>query len=80
MIVKVNGEDRDVSEGTTVAGLIARRDVAAGKPVRGPEALLVVALTIANPTLWATALSLLIAIVPLWRSTPLRAPQPAMGT
>jgi hypothetical protein len=31
------------------------------------EALLVVALTIANPTLWATAFSILVAIVPLWR-------------
>lgn len=29
---------------------------------------LVVAVTIALPTLWMTALSLLIAIVPLWRS------------
>jgi Glycosyltransferase family 87 len=34
------------------------------------EVLLVVALTIANPTLWATALSLLIAIVPLLRTAP----------
>ena len=34
---------------------------------------LVVAVTIALPTLWMTALSLLIAIVPLWRSAPARA-------
>jgi hypothetical protein len=34
------------------------------------EILLVVGLTIANPTLWATALSLLVAIVPLLRSEP----------
>jgi len=27
-----------------------------------------VALTVANPTLWATALSMLVAIVPLWRT------------
>jgi hypothetical protein len=32
------------------------------------EALLIIALTIANPTLWATAFSLLVAIVPLWRT------------
>ncbi len=32
------------------------------------ECLLVVALVAANPTLWVTALSILIAIVPLWRT------------
>lgn len=32
------------------------------------EILLVVGLTVANPTLWATALSLLVAVVPLLRS------------
>ena len=30
--------------------------------------MLVVGLTIANPTLWMTAFSLLVAIVPLWRT------------
>jgi hypothetical protein len=35
---------------------------------RRGEALLVVALVIGNPTLWTTALSLLVAIVPLWRT------------
>jgi hypothetical protein len=37
---------------------------------RGPaaDALLVCALILANPTLWVTALSLLIALVPLWRN------------
>lgn len=49
-----------------VAGRLALRAVERGASARGPEALLIVALTIANPTLWATALSLLIAIVPLW--------------
>jgi hypothetical protein len=34
------------------------------------EVLLVVALTVAIPTLWATALSLLVAIVPLVRTRP----------
>jgi hypothetical protein len=34
------------------------------------EPLLVVALVIANPTLYATALSMLVAIVLLWRSAP----------
>jgi len=37
---------------------------------RAGEVLLVVALTLANPTLWATALSLLVAIVPLVRTRP----------
>lgn len=35
---------------------------------RVAELLLVVALTFANPTLWMTAFSLLVAIVPLWRT------------
>lgn len=52
-----------------VAGRIAARDAARGASTRVGEVLLVVALTVANPTLWATALSLLIAIVPLWRSS-----------
>ncbi len=37
---------------------------------RRGEVLLVAALTIGNPTLWMTALSLLVAVVPLWRSAP----------
>ena len=37
---------------------------------RRGEVVLVVGLTVANPTLWATALSLLVAIVPLWRTAP----------
>ena len=37
---------------------------------RRGEVLIVVAVTVANPTLWATALSLLVAIVPLLRSEP----------
>lgn len=54
-------------------GLGAALAVVAGQLVlRGRqhagESLLVVALVAANPTLWVTALSLLIAIVPLWRS------------
>lgn len=40
---------------------------------RWGEVALVVALVIGNPTLWMTALSLLIAIVPLWRSASTRA-------
>jgi hypothetical protein len=40
---------------------------------RRGEGLLVVGVTLANPTLWATALSLLVALVPLWR-TPEEAP------
>ena len=34
------------------------------------ESLLVVAIVIANPTLYVTALSMLVAIVPLWRTQP----------
>jgi hypothetical protein len=37
---------------------------------RRGEVLIVVAVMLANPTLWATALSLLVAIVPLLRSEP----------
>jgi hypothetical protein len=46
--------------------------VAAGRirPAIG-EPLLVVALVIANPTLWITALSMLVAIVPLWPTRPI---------
>jgi hypothetical protein len=59
-------------------GLVTARCVA-GRAVRlGPwglgervgEVLLVVGLTVANPTLWATALSLLVAVVPLLRTRP----------
>jgi hypothetical protein len=52
------------------AGLVAARASARGESQRWGEVLLVVGLTVANPTLWATAFSLLIAIVPLWRSAP----------
>jgi Glycosyltransferase family 87 len=37
---------------------------------RAGEAILVGALILANPTLWVTALSLAIALVPLWRTSP----------
>jgi hypothetical protein len=59
-----------------VAGRLALRASRSGASPRGAESLLIVALTIANPTLWVTALSLLVAIVPLWRSHPAR-PTPA---
>ena len=51
-----------------VAGRLALRASRAGTSPRWAEALLIVALTLANPTLWVTALSILVAIVPLWRS------------
>jgi hypothetical protein len=52
-----------------VAGrLVARGGGLGTGSQRAGEALLIVALTIANPTLWMTAFSLLVAIVPLWRS------------
>ena len=51
-----------------VAGRLAARAAARGVSPRAGEALLMVALVVANPTLWVTAMSMLIAIVPLWRS------------
>ena len=50
-----------------VAGRLALRASRDGRSALAGEALLIVALTVANPTLWATALSMLVAIVPLWR-------------
>jgi len=49
------------------AALVALGGWAGGR--RG-EALLVIGITLANPTLWATALSLLVALLPLWRTAP----------
>jgi hypothetical protein len=49
-------------------GVVAARATAKGRTELGGEILLVLGLTIANPTLWATAFSLLVAIVPLWRT------------
>lgn len=63
---------------TLVAGRLALRARQAGKPALLGEALLIVALTIANPTLWVTALSLLVAIVPLARMTPEGTSTPAV--
>jgi hypothetical protein len=37
---------------------------------RAGEALLIAGLIVANPTLWVTAFSIAVAIVPLWRSAP----------
>jgi Glycosyltransferase family 87 len=52
-----------------IAGLVSAGRLGADKlPRWSGEAVLVVGLTIANPTLWMTAVSLLIAIVPLWRT------------
>ncbi len=51
-----------------VAGRMAAGARARGTSARAGEALLIVALVIANPTLWVTAFSMLVAIVPLWRS------------
>lgn len=51
-----------------VAGRLAATASLEDRSARGAEALLVVALVIANPTLWTTALSMLVAIVALWRS------------
>jgi hypothetical protein len=58
-----------------IAGRRALRARRAGESARGGEALLIVALTIANPTLWVTALSLLVAIVPLWRASAVGEPK-----
>ena len=58
---------------TVLGGLVAARRVGllgvrGWEPDRIGEVLLIVGLTIANPTLWMTAFSLLVAIVPLWRT------------
>ena len=53
-----------------VAGRLTLRAEQGRGDARYGEALLIVALTLANPTLWVTAFSLLVAIVPLWRTRP----------
>ena len=58
-----------------VAGYLSRgRDDQAGRGLgRDPrygEALFVIALVVANPTFWVTSLSMLVAILPLWRTAP----------
>ena len=55
-----------------VAGRLSMRAAQAGGSQRVGESLLIVALVVANPTLWVTALSMLVAIVPLWRAAPAR--------
>jgi len=51
-----------------IAGLVAAGRLGADRlPRSAGEVMLVIGLTIANPTLWMTAFSLLVAIVPLWR-------------
>jgi hypothetical protein len=62
-----------------VAGRMAASARARGVAPRTAEVLLVVGLTIGNPTLWATALCILVAIVPLWRTAP-PAAKPAVST
>lgn len=51
-----------------VAGRLAATARRSGTSQRAAESLLVVALTIGNPTLWMTAFSMLVAIVPIWRA------------
>lgn len=52
------------------AGRLSAQATEHGTSARLGEALLIMALVVANPTLWVTAMSMLIAIVPLWRSRP----------
>ena len=59
---------------TVAAGRLSARALARGTSARDGEALLIVALVVANPTLWATAFSMLIAIWPLWRTPATPAP------
>lgn len=61
------------------AGRLALRAEQAGASARVAEALLIMALTIANPTLWVTALAMLVAIVPLWRTAAPRRIAPTAG-
>ena len=56
-----------------VAGLALALVGRQGAPALG-EVLLVVAVTLALPTLWMTGLSLLVAVVPMWRLGPTGAP------
>lgn len=53
---------------TIAAGRMAATAARAGRSEWRAQAVLVVALTVGNPTLWVTAFSLLVAIVPLWRA------------
>jgi hypothetical protein len=46
--------------------------VASRLPEQYGEATLVVAVVLANPSLWATALSMLVATIPLWETAPKR--------
>ena len=57
-----------ISAGRLGASAIGSGAIGRWGPQRAGEALLVVGLTIANPTLWMTAFALLVAIVPLWRT------------
>lgn len=65
----VGGAALAVLAGLVAAGRLGAAGRFGAERVRrwAGEALLVVGLTIANPTLWMTAFSLLVAIVPLWR-------------
>ena len=56
-----------------LGGRLERQARRGGFTPRLGESTMIFALTIANPTLWVTALSLLVALVPLWRSDPVRA-------
>jgi hypothetical protein len=49
-----------------IGGFVAARPGVSAQ--RAGEGLLVVGIVVANPSLFATAFSLLIAVVPLWRS------------
>lgn len=51
-----------------VALAVAGGMAAARGRARAAEAMLISGIVLANPTLWVTALSMLIAIVPLWRT------------
>ena len=53
-----------------IAGRLALRAERGYGDRRVAESLLIVALTLANPTFWVTAFSLLVAILPLWRTAP----------
>ena len=63
--------------GWIAAGRVGGGAVGRWGPQRAGETLLVVGLTIANPTLWMTAFALLVAIVPLWRTARPAAASPA---
>jgi len=69
-ITAENGGVVPVPFGLRFAVAFVMAAVAGRMSGRRGEVLMIVALTVGNPTWWVTAFSLLIAIVPIWRTAP----------